>query len=181
MPKRIMLALAAAALAAAPALGADTLHIALQLKPGLWEFSDTAKVTGDTIFSDAMLAHVPQAQRAQYMADTRKQMVQPHKARECITQARFEQQASLESGGCTRSLASNTVSRFESRTTCRNQAQGMTQTSQQDIVASSPVATTSTLHAVTTRGGKTMTVDTTETGRWISATCNLGDVIQQLP
>jgi hypothetical protein len=32
-----------------------------------------------------------------------------------------------------------------------------------------------------TSGAKTMIIDATDTGRWVSADCKLGDVIQQLP
>jgi hypothetical protein len=68
MPKRIYLAVVALTIIAAPVLAKNlpraTVHVALQIRPGLWEYADTPKVTGDTIFPDAMLAHVPPAQRA---------------------------------------------------------------------------------------------------------------------
>jgi hypothetical protein len=79
-----------------PALAAGTIHVALQIKPGLWEFIDTPKVTGDSVFSDAMLAHIPAAQRVQFLAETRKQMAAPHRARECMTQAKIRAKSLLQ-------------------------------------------------------------------------------------
>src|SRR5579872_5615178 len=92
--KGIHLGLLAVVVATAPALGAGTmpssssagtLHAVLQIKPGLWEFNDISKVTGDTVISDAMLARIPAAQQAEYLAETRKMMAQPSRERECIT------------------------------------------------------------------------------------------------
>ncbi|HEY1638068.1 MAG TPA: DUF3617 family protein [Rhizomicrobium sp.] len=187
MPKRIYLALVALTVIAAPVLAKNlppaTVHVALQIRPGLWEYADRPKVTGDTIFPDAMLAHVPPAQRAQFLAETRKQMVEPQKARECMTQPKFEQRVSLSFTGCARKVLSNTASALEILTVCRSETQGMRQETQQRIVMSSPVVATSSTRAVSTRGGKAMTLESTEIGRWISADCgNLKNgVIQQMP
>jgi hypothetical protein len=164
-----------------PALAAGTIHVALQIKPGLWEFIDTPKVTGDSVFSDAMLAHIPAAQRAQFLAETRKQMAAPHRARECMTQAKFEQRVSFNVSSCTRTVVSNTANALEIRTTCRSESQGTKQSTEQKIVTSNPALVISSLHAVSARGGKTMIIDTTEAGRWISGGCPLKDnEIQQV-
>jgi hypothetical protein len=102
MPQKIHLALAGSVVVTVLGAGTATsappagVHVLLQIKPGLWEFTHASKVTGDTIFSDAILAHVPPAQRAQFMADTRKEIASPHEVRECVTQAKFEQQVFLQ-------------------------------------------------------------------------------------
>jgi hypothetical protein len=183
MPKRIHLALALAVVVAVagPALGAGNLRVTLQIKPGLWQYNDTTRVTGDTIIAEAMLAHVPPAQRAQFIADMRKQLTSPQRERECMTQPKFEQRISTTFGTCTRKMASNTIGKLDVQSVCHSEGSGMKEDTTQRIVVSNGDGATITTHAVTTRGGKSMTIDATETGRWISTACNLGDVIQQLP
>jgi hypothetical protein len=39
------------------------LRAALQFKPGLWEFEDRARVTGDSVFADALVAGIPPTQQ----------------------------------------------------------------------------------------------------------------------
>jgi hypothetical protein len=181
MPKKLYLALVAVAVAAAPALGADSLHVAFRIKPGLWEFTDMPKVTGDTIVADVMLAHVPPAQRAQSTADMRKEMASPQKARECFTQPKFEQRISLLSAGCVRTVVTNAAGALDLRTVCNSQGYGIIQVTTQEIKAANPAVVTTTTHSVARRAGKTMTIDSIDTGRWVSAACSLGDVIQQVP
>jgi hypothetical protein len=108
-------------------------------------------------------------------------MAQTHKARECFTQPKFEQRVSLNFGGCTRSVAANTASALDIRTVCRSEGHGIKEDTAQRISVSGSALVTTTTHAVMTSGAKTMTIDATDTGRWISADCKLGDVIQQLP
>lgn len=64
MPKVLshMLVLPAAfaeLLVAASSPAAPALHATLQIEPGLWEFDDTAKVSGDTVFRMRCLPAFP--------------------------------------------------------------------------------------------------------------------------
>lgn len=162
--------------AATSVSAADSLHAAMHITPGLWEFIETPKVSGDTVLPDASVAHVPAAQRAQFLTDMRKQMAAPQKVRECVTQAKFEQQLFSEGTGCTRTVVSNTPSRIEIRTSCRQDGAGTRNDTEHRVVAS-PTAVTGTMHVVAMRDGKTMTVDQTENGRWLSASCgNVKDI-----
>lgn len=122
MAKRMCFGLLAIAVMAGPALSADkgaapaAMHAALKFKPGLWEFANTPKVTGDTVISDAMTAKIPPAQRAQFLADTRKMISQPQKVRECLTAAKFDQRLfSSAASDCTVTVVSNSVSRNRGR------------------------------------------------------------------
>jgi hypothetical protein len=177
------------AVATAPALGAGNTpnsplagnsHAVLQIKPGLWEFSDTPKVTGDTLISDAMLATVPAAQRAQYLAETRKMMAQPSRERECFAQATFEQRVLSVGSGCTQTVVSNTASRIEVLTECRAESGGLKQYNSRKLTAPNPISVTTSFHAVVTRQGKTMTIDSIENGRWLNSSCGNVKGIQQL-
>jgi hypothetical protein len=116
--------LAAADKAPSPPTGA--MHATLQIKPGLWEFDDTAKVTGDTVFPDAVLDQVPAAQRPQHLAALRQMISHPSRKRECITQAIFEQRLFGIDTGCQRTPVSNTAGRLEVLTQCHCAAGGLT-------------------------------------------------------
>jgi hypothetical protein len=180
MPKRMLPGLVAIMGMAAPALCAGTLHTVLQFKPGLWEFVETPKVTGDTVISDAMMAKIPPGQRAQFLAETRKMMAQPQTVRECMTQAKFDQRLfSAARPGCTQTIVSNIASRTEVQTKCRDG--GPQQGTDRTVVASSTTNVTSAMHAVVAQRGKTMTVDTSETGRWLGADCGGVKDIQVMP
>ena len=180
MPERVLLGLVAIMAMAAPALCAGTMHTVLQLKPGLWEFTEMPKVTGDTVISDAMMAKIPPGQRAQFLTETRKMMAQPQRVRECMTQAKFDQRLlSAVRSGCTQTTVSNMASRIEVQTKCRDA--GSQQGTDRTVVASSTTDVTSTMHAVVAQHGNTMTVDTIETGRWLSAGCGGVKDIEVLP
>jgi hypothetical protein len=180
MSERMLLGLIAIMAMTAPALCAGTAHIALQFKPGLWEFIETPKVTGDTVISDAMTAKMPPGQRAQFLAETRKMMAQPQTVRECMTQAKFDQRLfAAARPGCTQTIVSNIASRIEVQTKCRGP--GTQQGTDRRVVASSAINVTSAMHAVVAQHGKTMTVDTIETGRWLSAGCGGVKDIEVMP
>jgi len=180
MPKKMLLGLVAVMAMAAPALCAGAVHTVLQFKPGLWEFIETPKVTGDTVISDAMMAKIPPGQRAQFLAETRKMMAQPQTVRECMTQAKFNQRLFSTAGsGCTQTTVSNIASRIEVQTKCRDA--GTQQGTDRTVAASSATNVTSAMHAVVAQHGKTMIVDTSETGRWLSADCGGVKDIQVMP
>jgi hypothetical protein len=154
--------------------------VALQIKPGLWEFTNTPKVSGDTVISDAMLAHVPAAQQAQFLAETRKQIAAPQKVRECLTQAKFEKQLLTAGPDCNVSIPSNSAIRLEVRTTCRSVRGDMHDETRNDVVVAA-TSSSGTLHSAVTRGSKTMTVESAENGHWIAADCGGVKDIQIMP
>lgn len=162
------LVLGGALVSAAPA---PNLHVLLQIKPGLWEFNDSAKVTGDTIFPETMLAGVRAAERAHRLVELRRMIAQPGRERECITQAVFEQRLFGVESGCKRTIVSNRPSRIEIATDCEGESGGLTQHKSAKILATNPILATMSFHAVSTKNGKTMTVDSIETGRWLGPSC----------
>jgi hypothetical protein len=174
---------AATALAAArisPSPSPPKLHAALQIKPGLWEFNDRAKVAGDTVFRDALVAGIPAAQRAQHLAELRQMISQPSRERECINQTTFEQRLFGIEASCKRTIASNTAGRFELVTECRGESGGVKQYKTARILATSPTSVTTSFHAVSTQASKTMTVDSVENGHWVGSNCGNVHGIEQL-
>lgn len=162
------LVLAGVLVSAAPA---PNPHVLLQVKPGLWEFDDTATVSGDSVFPDAVLAGVPGSQRARRLAQLRQMIAQPGKERECITEAAFEQRLFGIETGCSRTIVSNNASRIEIVTECRAESGGLGQYKKARVLASSPASATMSFHAASTRNGKTMTVDSVENGHWVTSNC----------
>jgi hypothetical protein len=170
MSKRIAcgLVVATALVSAAPP---EKPRVLLQIKPGLWEFDESTKVAGDSVFPDAMLAGVPAAQQARRLAQLRQMIAQPGRERECITQAVFEQRLFGIEAGCKRTVVSNTSGRIEIASECHGESGGLTQDKKAKILATSPTVATMSFHAVSTQNGKTMTVDSVQNGRWVSSSC----------
>lgn len=108
-------------------------------------------------------------------------IAQPSRERECISQRVFEQRLFGIETGCKRTIVANNSSRFEIESECHGQSGGVTQTKTARILAASPNGVTTSFHAVSTEGGKTMSVDSIEDGRWISANCGNMHGVQQLP
>jgi len=180
MPKIIVLGVLAIAIMNAQAIRADNssksspppaLHALLQIKPGLWEFSETPKVTGATVISDAMLARIPPAERGQYLTQTRKMLGEPSKERECVTQATFDQRVFFAASDCTKTVVANTASRIEVVIECRAERGGLKQYNTRRLVASEPTSVMNSIHSVVTRQRETMTIDNIENGRWLSSNC----------
>lgn len=152
-------------------IAAGKSQVLLRIKPGLWEFETKPTVSGDTVIANAISARLPPAQLPAYLAETRRMMGEPSKQRECINQARFEQQLLTSGSGCKQILAVNNPSRLEVVQACQSDAFGASQSSSSKTVVSSPVNVMTSSHAVAKRQGKTMVVDSIQTGRWIGANC----------
>lgn len=148
-------------------------QVLIRIKPGLWEFETKPKVSGDTVIANAISARLPPAQLPAYLAETRRMMAEPSKQRECINQARFEQQLLTSGSGCEQILAVNNSSRLEIVQACQSDAFGASQSSSSKTVVSSPVSVMTSSHSVARRQGKTMVVDSVQTGRWIGPNCAL--------
>ena len=149
---------------------AARMQSALHVKAGLWEFDSSGKVTGDTVFRDALLAGVPPTQRAQHLALLRQGISEPNKERICVTQAFFDRAISSLGTGCKQTVLSNTASRIELLTECRVEDHGWKDQSSNRTVVS-PTTSIISEHGISTEAGKTMTRDTVQHGRWISSSC----------
>ena len=173
MSRTSTFALAAFALAAAPAVSATpTMHATLHVNPGLWEVTVSPKMSGQLPISDAELARIPAERRAKFMAAMQSMVGKPHKMKECITQEKLSKgfQVGRDSARCTSTVVTNTASAMEIRESCPADQGGMTSVDVK-FMASSPTSVIGTTHVVAGHGGKTMTVDSTVAARWIGAGC----------
>jgi hypothetical protein len=186
IPSPLMLVAAAAVATAltaadsAPVQSFANMHSALRIKPGLWEFNDRVKVTGDTVLPDASVAGLSPAQRVRRLAEVRQMIAQPSRERECMSQASFERRLFGIDTSCKHIIASNSASRIEILFQCRGESGGLKQSKESRILAASPTAITMSFHAVNARNGKAMTVDSLETGHWVGLSCGNVHGIEQL-
>ena len=200
MSRKILLAFAAIAIAAVPALAAtsskphDTtavkhstpvkmhavhteVHASLNVSTGLWEVTVTPKLSGQLPVSDAEMAQIPAAQRARYMAAMHAMSGRTRKMRECLTQEKLNKGFSLGGEeGCTATVVSNTASMMEVRETCADNNEGL-QSADFKFLASSTTSIAGQGHMVVSRDGRTMKIDHTIAGHWLSSSCgNVKDV-----
>lgn len=151
-------------------VAAGRMQSALHIKPGLWEFESTGKVTGDTVFRDALLAGVPPGQRAQRLALLRQGITGPNKEHMCVTRDFFDRAIFSLGTGCKQTVLSNTASKIEVVSECRVEDHGWKdETSNKTVV--NPTSSTVSEHGVSSKAGKTMMRDTVQRGRWISSNC----------
>ena len=175
-PKRSRFVMAVTAGATIVTIGAQPLfasakpHVALQIKRGLWEFDTEPRVSGDTVIANAISARIPPSQLPAYLAKTRRMLDEASKQRECINQARFEQQLLSAGAGCKQTSIADTPVRLELVQECRSNAYGAAQSTTSKTSASSANVIISS-HSVTTRLGKTMVVNSVQTGHWVGPNC----------
>ena len=186
MSRKFQLAAAAIAIAAAPAFSATNkakspssmtntpVHaaMALHVNPGLWEVTVTPNMKGDLPLSDDELAKIPADRRAKFMAAMRGMIGTPHKMRECMTREKLNKGFTIgrNDPNCTESVVSNTANAMEVQATCTGSSDGM-QSMDVKFMASSPTSVAGTTHVVAARHGRSMTVDSTLAGQWLSSNC----------
>jgi len=184
MSRRFLLVLVA--MACAPALAATggmtratvaKTHATLNVSTGLWEVTVTPKLSGQLPISDAELARIPAAQRAKFMAAMQGMSGRTRKMRECLTQDKLNEGFSLgDREGCTSTVVANTASAMEVREACQGNSEGL-KTVDVKFIAGSTTSVTGQAHMVVSRGGKTMKIDDSMSGSWISSSCgNVKDV-----
>lgn len=149
-----------------------TVHAMIHVTPGLWEVISVPKASGDMPMSPEEMAQIPPAQRARIMATMRSVFSTPRKMKECMTPEKLAQgfKVGPENDSCTSSVVSNTASGMEVRTTCSAGERGL-QSADFKFHASGMTNVAGTTHMVFARGGRSMTVDSTITGRWLGADC----------
>ena len=149
--------------------------IKLNVKPGLWEFSSAGQANGMPPIPDEALARLTPEQRQQFQAAIQSSMgsaSKPKLFKECITPEKvaqgFDVQESKDST-CQRSVVSSTSSEFAIHAVCTRTEGSTTIDSHFQLNGSDQVA--GTVHVVTSREGKSMTIDSSVTGKWLGASC----------
>jgi hypothetical protein len=149
--------------------------IKLNVKPGLWEFSSAGQSSGVPPIPDDALARLTPEQRQQFQAAIQSSMgsaSKPKLFKKCITPEEVEKGFDLQESKdstCQRSVVSATSSEFQIHAVC-SRSEGST-TVDSHFQTSGADQVVGTVHVVTTRAGKTMTIDSSVNGKWLGASC----------
>ncbi|HXR18439.1 MAG TPA: DUF3617 domain-containing protein [Steroidobacteraceae bacterium] len=159
-------------------LAAAAEPVKLNIKPGLWEIASQNQITGAPPISDDMLARLTPEQRARFEASMQASMAnatKPRLAKHCVTPEKIARGLDVEQhndASCQKKLVSNSTSEMEISEDCNNPKDHTVISEHVQLSGSEQL--TGTVHVVKSSGDRTMTVDSTIHGKWLSASC--GDV-----
>jgi hypothetical protein len=142
----------------------------LDIKMGLWELTTTANVGGRMPTVDTSKMTPEQKARAEAAM---KSMSGPHTrvAKTCMTREKFNRSNFLtnqEPGTCKQTVSTNTRTALDANVVCTGER---AMSGQFHMDAPSPTSFKGTMKSSSTQEGKTMTVDMTMAGKWLSAEC----------
>jgi hypothetical protein len=153
--------------------------IKLNIKLGLWEIATQANISGAPPIPEDALAKMSPEQRAHMEAAIQSSMAEvakPRLAKHCVTQEKVAQGFNLDrqhdSATCQKKLLTNTATELQLTETCPEDNGSTSIDEHIQLSGSDQVA--GTVHFVKSNGGKSMTVDSTIKGQWLSASC--GDI-----
>jgi hypothetical protein len=163
-----------AALATLLAQAADI--VKPNIKLGLWEITTTTKMAGLPGMSDEMLAKIPPERRAKMLAALEARSGKPHVAKQCMTEEKIARGFKTDEGdSCTRQVLASSATEVKVHDECTTE-QGKRITDAH-FQMTDHEHMTGTVHVVMTRGERTMNLDGTLEGKWLSASCgNVKDV-----
>ncbi len=147
----------------------------LNVKLGLWEVGTHPQVSGNLPITDEQLQKLPPEQRAKFEAAMQAALArgaQPRLFKECMTpekRSRGFSAGSEEGKDCQSTVITNTASEFEAQRKCSSEERNQSTNVHFRVV--SPDHVTGTVMMVMTRGGKTMTVNSTMEGKWLGSDC----------
>jgi Spy/CpxP family protein refolding chaperone len=157
------------------AQAADMPH--LNVKLGLWEVHTVPQMSGDySGMAEDQLANLTPEQRARMQAAVQAAMAgmnKPRLTQECMTAERIQRGfGERDSANCKTTVMTNSGSEFESRQICTD-TQG-TSDSLVHVSAKGPDHVIGTVKTALSRGGRSMNLNATMEGKWLSSDC--GDV-----
>jgi hypothetical protein len=171
MRSRIALQAACAVLAATAVQAAE--YTKPNIKPGLWEVSVSPRMSGEMPIPEDQLAKLTPEQRAGIEAAMKNATAKPHVYKECMTPEKiakgFEMDRGADSASCKRSVISSTTSELTLHDECNDTKRKSSTDVHFEIKGGTQM--NGKVHIVVTQSGKSMTVDSTLTGKWLSASC----------
>lgn len=147
----------------------------LNVKLGLWEISTHPQVSGNLPITDEQLQKLPPEQRAKFEAAMQAALArgaQPRLFKECMTPEKRSRgfNAGDDHGkDCQTTVVTNTASEFEAQRQCSGEDRNQLTDVHFRVV--SPNHVTGTVAMVISHGEKTMTVNSTMEGKWLSSDC----------
>ncbi len=143
------------------------------IKPGLWEVTVTPKMSGEMPIPDDQLAKMSPEQRAKVEAAIKGAGSKPHVYKDCMTPEKiakgFEMERGADEAACKRNVISSTPSELTLHDECTHPNRKTVSDVHFEFKGGSQI--NGKLHIVTTAAGKSMTVDSTVAGKFVSASC----------
>jgi predicted regulator of amino acid metabolism with ACT domain len=145
------------------------------IKPGLWEVTNSPQVTGDMPISEDQLAKMSPEQRARVEAMMKQGMASANKTRvykDCMTPekiARGFDIAKEEGKSCKRKIVSSTANELQLHDEC--DGENRKTVSDVHFQVKGSTAMTGQINVIITSGAKTMKVDSKVQGKWLAADC----------
>jgi hypothetical protein len=143
------------------------------IKPGLWEVTVTPRMSGEMPIPDDQLAKMTAEQRAKVEAMVKGEASKPHVYKDCMTPEKIAKGFQMEQGpdelACKRNIISSTASELTLHDECNHT--NRKSVSDVHFTFKSGTQIDGTMHIVTTASGKSMTVDSTVAGKFVTASC----------
>ncbi len=146
------------------------------IKPGLWEVTTNPKMSGEMPIPEEQLAKMTPEQRARLEAAMKAGMGNGNKPRvykECMTPEKiargFEMDRGADEASCKRNIVSSSATELTLHDECNNPKRKSVTDVHFEIKGGTQM--TGKIDVVITSSGKTMTVDSTVQGKWLSASC----------
>ena len=158
---------------AAVALAQAAEYTKPNIKPGLWEVTVTPKMSGEMPIPDDQLAKMTPEQRAKVEAMVKGQGSKPHVYKDCMTPEKiakgFEMERGADEASCKRNVISSTANELTVHDECNHTNRKTVSDVHFEFKGGTQI--NGKLHIVTTASGKSMTVDSTVEGKYVTASC----------
>ena len=146
------------------------------IKPGLWEITNSPQISGEMPLPEDQLAKMTPEQRARLQAAMQANMAKGTKPRvykECMTPEKiargFETGPRAEDSSCKRNVISSTAKELTLHDECSKQDRKSVTDVHFEVKGGTQM--NGTISVVMNSGGKTMTVNSTIRGKWLGADC----------
>jgi hypothetical protein len=148
-------------------------YVKLNIKPGLWEVTHTPQVKGEMPIPEDQLAKMTPEQRQRVIAAMKAGVAKPHVYKECMTREKIARALDLDRGGhdssCQRSIVTSSPTELRLHDECtRSNGKSLTDV---HVQIEGTARLNGTVDVVMSSGGKTMTVNSKLSGKWLNADC----------
>jgi hypothetical protein len=151
-------------------------YVKPNIKPGLWEVTHTPRVKGQMPIPEDQLAKMTPEQRERVQAAMKAGMAnaaKPHVYKECMTPEKIARALDLDRGSqdtsCKRAIVTSSPTELRLHDECtRTNGKSVTDV---HVQIEGTTRLTGAVDVVMSSGGKTMTVNSKLSGKWLSTDC----------
>jgi hypothetical protein len=146
------------------------------IKPGLWEVTNSPQISGEMPIPEDQLAKLTPEQRSRLQAAMQANLAKGNKPRvykECMTPEKiargFEIGPQADDSSCKRNVISSTAKELTLHDECSKADRKTVTDVHFEVKGGTQMS--GKIHVVMNSGGRTMTVNSTLQGKWLSANC----------